>query len=172
MVLADREAGADQALGPLQARVVHVRVEGLGERRRANWFGERFLNGGRYTEDDFEPYGRHKAKISLDVLKRHASGPDGHLVLVTGITPTPAGEGKSTTTVGVSDALRKLGKRSVVALREPSLGPCFGVKGGAAGHDGSGSHSRGGDHPCGTGQLGGGLKLTMTGVPHGQPGGR
>ena len=67
------------------------------------------------------------------MLARHASGADGHLVLVTGITPTPAGEGKSTTTVGLSDALRKLEKRSVVALREPSLGPCFGVKGGAAG---------------------------------------
>jgi formate--tetrahydrofolate ligase len=85
------------------------------------------------TEDDFEPYGRHKAKVSLGVLARHASAADGHLVLVTGITPTPAGEGKSTTTVGLSDALRKLGKRAVVALREPSLGPCFGVKGGAAG---------------------------------------
>jgi len=83
-------------------------------------------------EDLLEPYGRYKAKIDLSFLA--ASGhPDGKLVLVTAITPTPAGEGKTTTTVGLTDALRRLGKRAVVALREPSLGPVFGVKGGAAG---------------------------------------
>ena len=84
-------------------------------------------------EDDIEPYGRHKAKIASGALARHAGGRDGALVLVTAITPTPAGEGKSTTTVGLGDAFRRLGKRAIVAIREPSLGPCFGVKGGAAG---------------------------------------
>ncbi|HWQ06085.1 MAG TPA: formate--tetrahydrofolate ligase [Feifaniaceae bacterium] len=83
-------------------------------------------------EDALEPYGRYKAKI--DVLKlSHAPQSYGKLILVTAMTPTPAGEGKTTTTVGLADALRKIGKRSVVALREPSLGPVFGVKGGAAG---------------------------------------
>jgi formate--tetrahydrofolate ligase len=81
--------------------------------------------------DDILPYGRYKAKISADVVAR--AKPKGRLVLVTGINPTPAGEGKSTVTVGVSQALRRLGKKVVVAIREPSLGPVFGVKGGAAG---------------------------------------
>ena len=81
--------------------------------------------------DDILPYGRYKAKISADVVAR--AKPKGRLVLVTGINPTPAGEGKSTVTVGVSPALRRLGKKVVVAIREPSLGPVFGVKGGAAG---------------------------------------
>jgi formate--tetrahydrofolate ligase len=81
--------------------------------------------------DDILPYGRYKAKISAEVVAR--AKPKGRLVLVTGINPTPAGEGKSTVTVGVSQALRRLGKKVVVAIREPSLGPVFGVKGGAAG---------------------------------------
>ncbi|HUR93749.1 MAG TPA: formate--tetrahydrofolate ligase [Gemmatimonadales bacterium] len=81
--------------------------------------------------DDILPYGRYKAKISADIVAR--AKPTGRLVLVTGINPTPAGEGKSTVTVGVSQALRRLGKKVVVAIREPSLGPVFGVKGGAAG---------------------------------------
>ena len=83
-------------------------------------------------EEYVENYGRYKAKISLDYLRK---GPqkDGKLILVTAITPTPAGEGKTTTTVGLADGLRHIGKRSVVALREPSLGPVFGIKGGAAG---------------------------------------
>jgi len=81
--------------------------------------------------DDILPYGRYKAKISADVVAR--AKPKGRLVLVTGINPTPAGEGKSTVTVGVSQALRRLGKKVVLAIREPSLGPVFGVKGGAAG---------------------------------------
>jgi formate--tetrahydrofolate ligase len=84
-------------------------------------------------DEDIEPYGRYKAKIETRVFSRVANGRDGALVLVTGITPTPAGEGKSTTTVGLGDAFRRLGKRAIVAIREPSLGPCFGVKGGAAG---------------------------------------
>jgi formate--tetrahydrofolate ligase len=85
------------------------------------------------TEDDLIYYGRDKAKVSLTVADRHADRPDGKLILVTAITPTPAGEGKTTTTVGLGDALRRLGKSTCIALREPSLGPCFGVKGGAAG---------------------------------------
>ncbi len=85
------------------------------------------------TDDDLELYGKYKAKISLDVWERVKNKPDGKLVLVTAINPTPAGEGKTTTTVGLGDALRKLGKKAIIALREPSLGPCFGVKGGAAG---------------------------------------
>jgi formate--tetrahydrofolate ligase len=78
-------------------------------------------------------YGHHKAKISLDYLRSLDGRPNGKLILVTAITPTPAGEGKTTTTVGLGDALNKLGKRAIICLREPSLGPCFGVKGGAAG---------------------------------------
>ena len=85
------------------------------------------------AESEIEPYGRAKAKVELEALSRRRDAPDGALVLVTGMTPTSAGEGKSTTTVGLGDAFRRLGKRSVVAIREPSLGPCFGVKGGAAG---------------------------------------
>jgi formate--tetrahydrofolate ligase len=83
------------------------------------------------TPDEILPYGRHKAKISAEAIARRK--PTGRLVLVTGINPTPAGEGKSTVTVGVSQALRRLGKKVVVCIREPSLGPVFGVKGGAAG---------------------------------------
>src|SRR5580765_677511 len=83
--------------------------------------------------DDLELYGRVKAKVGAEAIARAAGRPDGALVLVTAMTPTPAGEGKSTTTVGLADGLRKLGKRAIVALREPSLGPVFGVKGGAAG---------------------------------------
>lgn len=85
------------------------------------------------TEDDIELYGRYKAKISLDAWNKVKNGPDGKLVLVTAINPTPAGEGKTTTSVGLADAFHKLGHKVAVALREPSLGPCFGLKGGAAG---------------------------------------
>lgn len=84
-------------------------------------------------EDDLEHYGKYKAKLSLDILKKRASQPDGKLILVTAINPTKAGEGKSTTTVGLGDALNRLDKKTVIALREPSLGPVFGLKGGAAG---------------------------------------
>ncbi len=80
-----------------------------------------------------EPYGRTKAKISYDFIKAQADRPDGALVLVTGISPTPAGEGKTTTTVGLADALAAAGSNTMICLREPSLGPCFGVKGGATG---------------------------------------
>ena len=84
-------------------------------------------------EDDIELYGKYKCKISLDVLEKDNNKKDGKLVLVTAINPTPAGEGKSTVTVGLGQALCKKGKKAVIALREPSLGPVFGVKGGAAG---------------------------------------
>jgi formate--tetrahydrofolate ligase len=83
--------------------------------------------------EDLEFYGPFKAKVRMEAIKRLQAAEDGALVLVTAMTPTPAGEGKSTTTVGLADALRKIGKRAIVAIREPSLGPCFGVKGGAAG---------------------------------------
>ena len=82
--------------------------------------------------NDLEHYGKYKAKVSLDALKGEPRG-KGKLVLVTAITPTPAGEGKTTTSVGLADALRRIGKRSTIALREPSMGPVFGIKGGAAG---------------------------------------
>ena len=84
-------------------------------------------------EDELEVYGKYKAKVSLDVLKRLEDKPDAKLVLVTAINPTPAGEGKTTTNVGLSMGLNKIGKKAITTLREPSLGPCFGVKGGAAG---------------------------------------
>ena len=83
--------------------------------------------------DHVLPYGHYKAKISLDYIASLSNRPDGKLILVTAITPTPAGEGKTTTTVGLGDALNLLGKRAMMCIREPSLGPCFGVKGGAAG---------------------------------------
>lgn len=85
------------------------------------------------SEDDIEQYGKYKAKVDLEVLKRHADKPNGKLILVTAITPTPAGEGKSTVTIGLTQALNKIGKLSSAAIREPSLGPIFGMKGGAAG---------------------------------------
>lgn len=80
-----------------------------------------------------DPYGRFKAKVSLDVIDELTNRPDGKLILVTAISPTPAGEGKTTTTIGLSDALNRIGKKSIVCVREPSMGPCFGLKGGAAG---------------------------------------
>lgn len=85
------------------------------------------------SENDVELYGRYKAKLSMDLIRRVQDKPSGKLILVTAITPTPAGEGKSTTTVGLAQALNKLGKKVIVTLREPSLGPCMGMKGGAAG---------------------------------------
>jgi formate--tetrahydrofolate ligase len=85
------------------------------------------------TEDDLEYYGKYKAKLTEDFLQKIADRKKGKLVLVTAINPTPAGEGKTTTSVGLGDALNRLGKKTMIALREPSLGPCFGIKGGAAG---------------------------------------
>lgn len=84
-------------------------------------------------EDDLEFYGKYKAKLSDDLWERVKDNPDGKLVLVTAINPTPAGEGKTTTSVGLGQAMAKLNKKAIIALREPSLGPCFGIKGGAAG---------------------------------------
>ena len=83
--------------------------------------------------EDLIPYGHYKAKVSLDYIASLSGRPDGRLILVTAITPTPAGEGKTTTTVGLGDALNEIGKKAIICIREPSLGPCFGVKGGAAG---------------------------------------
>ncbi len=88
--------------------------------------------------DDLEPYGHYKAKLSDALIARVQSRPDGKLILVTAISPTPAGEGKTTTTVGLGDALNAIGKKAMICVREPSLGPCFGVKGGGAG----GGHSQ------------------------------
>ena len=84
-------------------------------------------------QEELELYGRYKAKIAPDAMARLQDKPDGKLVLVTAINPTPAGEGKTTTTVGLGQAMARIGKNAVIALREPSLGPVFGVKGGAAG---------------------------------------
>jgi formate--tetrahydrofolate ligase len=85
------------------------------------------------ASENLEPYGHYKAKVSMDFIKSLKGKPDGKLILVSAITPTPAGEGKTTTTVGLTDALNHIGKKAMLCLREPSLGPCFGVKGGAAG---------------------------------------
>lgn len=87
----------------------------------------------KISADDLDHYGKHKAKVSLDLFQRLQNAKPGKLVLVTAITPTPAGEGKTTTTIGLGDALNRVGKRATICLREPSLGPCFGIKGGAAG---------------------------------------
>ena len=84
-------------------------------------------------EDDLELYGKYKTKLSDELWQKVKERPDGKLVLVTAINPTPAGEGKTTTSIGLADALSLLGKKTLLALREPSLGPCFGIKGGAAG---------------------------------------
>ena len=83
--------------------------------------------------DDLEFYGKYKAKLSDELAKKVSGNPDGKLILVTAINPTPAGEGKTTTSVGLGQAMARLGKKTVLALREPSLGPVFGIKGGAAG---------------------------------------
>lgn len=85
------------------------------------------------SEDDLELYGKYKAKISLETIRRLENNQDGKLILVTAINPTPAGEGKTTTMIGLAQAMNKIGKKTIVAMREPSLGPCFGIKGGAAG---------------------------------------
>ena len=85
------------------------------------------------TREELELYGNYKAKFSDEFINRVKDNPDGKLILVTAINPTPAGEGKTTITVGLGQAFGKLGKKAVIALREPSLGPCFGIKGGAAG---------------------------------------
>ena len=94
------------------------------------------------TADDIEQYGKYKAKLSEELLASLSEQPDGKLVLVTAINPTPAGEGKTTTSIGLGQAFGKLGKKAILALREPSLGPCFGIKGGAAGGGGRGGSIR------------------------------
>ncbi|MCB2173496.1 formate--tetrahydrofolate ligase, partial [archaeon] len=94
---------------------------------------EEVANNLGISKDDIDLYGKYKAKVDYNLLNQYADKKDGKLILVTAITPTPAGEGKTTTTVGLGDALKKIGKKTMIALREPSLGPVFGVKGGAAG---------------------------------------
>src|SRR5216683_8375848 len=84
-------------------------------------------------EEHLEPYGRYKAKLSLDYVDSLRSRPNGKLILVSAISPTPAGEGKTTTTVGLADGLNRIGKKAIICVREPSIGPVFGMKGGAAG---------------------------------------
>jgi len=84
-------------------------------------------------EQHLEPYGHYKAKLSLDFINSLQDREDGKLILVTAISPTPPGEGKTTTTIGLGDALNRIGKRALICIREPSLGPCFGMKGGATG---------------------------------------
>ena len=93
--------------------------------------------------DELEFYGKYKAKLSDELWDRVKDKPDGKLILVTAINPTPAGEGKTTTSVGLGQAFGKLGKKAVIALREPSLGPCFGIKGGAAGGGYARAHADG-----------------------------
>ena len=85
------------------------------------------------AEEHLQPYGYYKAKVSLDYIDSLKDKPDGKLILVTAISPTPPGEGKTTTTVGLGDALNHIGKKAIICVREPSLGPVFGMKGGAAG---------------------------------------
>ncbi len=85
------------------------------------------------SEEYVENYGKYKSKISLDIFDKIKSNKDGKLILVTSINPTPLGEGKTTASIGISDGLNKLGKNSILALREPSMGPVFGIKGGATG---------------------------------------
>ncbi len=87
--------------------------------------------------DDLELYGKYKAKISEEYMEKIDKNPEGRLILVTAINPTPAGEGKTTVSIGLAQAFGRMGKKAVLALREPSLGPCFGIKGGAAGAGGS-----------------------------------
>src|ERR1035437_650358 len=94
---------------------------------------KKIAEGLQISEDELEYYGRYKAKLPLSLLTKHADVPDGKLILVTAMNPTPAGEGKTTMSIGLGQALSRLGKKTILALREPSLGPVFGVKGGAAG---------------------------------------
>ena len=99
-------------------------------------------------EDDLVPYGRYKAKISLGAIDRFRDRPSGKYVVVTAITPTPLGEGKTTTTVGLGQAMGRTGRRAIIAIRQPSLGPVFGIKGGAAGGGHAQVDSHGGPQPA------------------------
>ncbi len=104
----------------------------IAQQAKMKKIGEIAANLG-LTEEEYEPYGHYKAKISQKYIDRQKDKPDGKLILVTAINPTPAGEGKTTTSIGLAEGMHKLGKNAVLALREPSLGPVFGIKGGAAG---------------------------------------
>ena len=104
----------------------------MGEGDKLRKIGE-IASGLGINEDEYEPYGPYMAKVSLSLLRRLEGRKNGKLILVTGTSPTPAGEGKTTTTIGVAQAMRSIGKSVSISLREPSLGPCFGIKGGATG---------------------------------------
>src|SRR5437016_12526669 len=106
-----------------------IEISQAAEKRRINDIARERLGIG---PENLEPYGHYKAKVSMDYIKSLKGRPSGKLILVSAITPTPAGEGKTTTTVGLTDALNRIGKKAMLCIREPSLGPCFGVKGGAA----------------------------------------
>lgn len=110
--------------------MVDIEIAQKAKMRRISRLAEEKLG---IDDEHLDPYGHYKAKISLDYLESLKDRPDGKLILVTAISPTPAGEGKTTTSVGLTDALNSIGKKTIVCLREPSLGPCFGMKGGAAG---------------------------------------
>jgi formate--tetrahydrofolate ligase len=107
-----------------------IEISQAAEKRRINDVARERLG---IAPENLDPYGHYKAKVSMDFIKSLKDKPNGKLILVTAVTPTPAGEGKTTTTVGLTDALNHIGKKAMLCLREPSLGPCFGVKGGAAG---------------------------------------
>ena len=107
-----------------------IEISQSAEKRRINDVARERLGIG---PENLEPYGHYKAKVSMDYIKSLKDKKNGKLILVTAITPTPAGEGKTTTTVGLTDALNHIGKKAMLCLREPSLGPSFGMKGGAAG---------------------------------------
>ena len=104
----------------------------IAQQAKMKKIGEIAANLG-IEEDEVEQYGHYKAKLNQNLFNRLADKPDGKLILVTAINPTPAGEGKTTTSVGLCEAMNKTGRKSILALREPSLGPVFGIKGGAAG---------------------------------------
>jgi len=116
----------NQHVNPLR----DIDIARVAEMQRIVELGKNVLDIG---DEHLEPYGHYKAKLSLDYIQSLHDQPDGKLILVTAISPTPAGEGKTTTSVGLGDALNKIGKKTIICLREPSLGPCFGMKGGAAG---------------------------------------
>ena len=125
-------------------------------------------------DDALEPYGHYKAKVSLDWLDSQPERKDSRLVLVTAISPTPAGEGKTTLTVGLGDALNRIGRKTMICLREPSMGPVFGIKGGAAGGGRSGNggavrggrvhprHGRGNSRSAGGGPAGPQRRMALT----------
>ena len=123
-------------------------AQGQSRGASSRWPGEV-----RNREEHLDPYGHYKAKLSLEFIRSLEDGPDGELILISGISPTPPGEGKTTTTVGLGDALNRIGERAITCIREPSLGPVFGIKGGAAGGRVRAGHPHGGYQPALHGRL-------------------